>query len=48
MEHLVKHDVLDDESRHARMVEDAADYDGVVGGVVVAEAVAGSKISSRW
>ena len=41
MEHLVEHDVLDDEPRHARVIEDAADYDGVVGGVVVAEAVAG-------
>src|SRR6266404_7447218 len=41
VEHFVKHNVLNHKARHARMVEDAADHDGVVGGVVVAEAVAG-------
>ena len=41
MQHLVVDDVLDDVARHARVVEDPADDDGVVGGVVVAEAIAG-------
>src|SRR6266849_1062217 len=41
MKHLVEHDVLHHKTRHAGMVEDAADDDGVVGGVVVAETVAG-------
>ena len=40
MKHLVEDDVLDGEARHARMVEDAADNDSVVGGIVVAEPVA--------
>src|SRR5271163_2521721 len=41
MQHLVKDDVFDGVLRDAWMVEDAADDDGVVGGVVVAEAAAG-------
>ncbi len=41
VQHFVVEDVFDRVARHARMVEDAADDDGVVGGVVVAEAAAG-------
>ncbi len=41
MQHLVEQDVFDRVARHARAVEDAADDDGVVGRVVVAEAPAG-------
>ena len=37
----MKEDVFDRVARHARMVEDAADDDGIVGWVVVAEAAAG-------
>jgi len=41
MQHLVENDVFDGVTRHTRVVEDAADDDGVVGGIVVAEAAAG-------
>src|SRR5450631_1454094 len=41
VEHLVEENVFDRVARHARMVEDAADDDGVMGGVVVAKAAAG-------
>ena len=41
MQHLVEEDVFDSVSRDVRVVEDAADDDGVVRGVVVAEAAAG-------
>src|SRR5258708_6989958 len=41
MQHLVKQNVFDRVARHARMVEDAADNNGVVGGIVVAKAAAG-------
>src|ERR1039458_1138977 len=41
VEHFVVEDVLNGVARHARVVEDATDDDGVVGGVVVAETVAG-------
>jgi len=41
VKHFVEDDVLDHVARDARVVEDPADDDGVVGGVVVAEAVAG-------
>src|ERR1700687_5634414 len=40
MKHLVKQNVFDRVARHAWMVEDAANYNGVVGWVVVAEAAA--------
>ena len=41
VQHFVVEDVLDCVSGDARIVEDSADDDGVVGGVVVAEAAAG-------
>ena len=41
VQHFVVEDVLDDVAGDAWVVEDAADDDGVVGGVVVAEAIAG-------
>jgi len=41
VEHLVVEKVLDGAARGVRAVEDAADDDGVVGGVVVAEHAAG-------
>src|SRR5258708_2405258 len=41
MQHLVKHDVFDDEARHAGMIKDTADHDRVVRGIVVAEAIPG-------
>ena len=41
MQHLVKQDVFDGVAWDPWVVEDAADDDGVVGGVVVAEAAAG-------
>ena len=41
MQHLVEQNVFDGVARHAWVVEDAADDDGVVRGVVVAEAAAG-------
>src|SRR6266446_8001328 len=41
MQHLVEENVFDGVARHARMVEDAADDDGVVRWVVVAETAAG-------
>jgi hypothetical protein len=41
MKHFVKQNVFDRVSRHARVVEDAADDDGIVGRVIVAEAAAG-------
>ena len=41
MEHFVEEDVFHCVARHARVVEDAADDDGVVGGIVVAEAAPG-------
>ncbi len=41
MQHLVKKDVFDGVSRHARVIKDAADHDGVVGGIVVTEVAAG-------
>src|SRR5208282_792608 len=41
MQHLVEQDVFDGVAGHAWMVEDAADDDGVVGGIVVAETAAG-------
>jgi hypothetical protein len=41
MQHLVEEDVFDGVARHTRMVEDAADDDGIVRRVVVAEAAAG-------
>src|SRR4030081_3820831 len=40
VQHLVKQNVFDRIARHARAVEDAADDDGVVGRIVVAEATA--------
>src|SRR5580700_3013425 len=40
MQHLVKQDVFNGVSGHARVVEDAADHDGVVRRVVVPEAAA--------
>jgi len=40
MQHLVKENVFDGVLRHARMIEDAADDDGVVGGIVMAKAAA--------
>ena len=41
VQHLVEEDVFDGVARDARVVEDSADDDGVVRGVVVAEAAAG-------
>src|SRR3981081_1986771 len=41
VQHLVKQNVFDRVARHARAVEDAADDDGVVRGIIVAEAPAG-------
>ena len=41
MQHLVKQNVFDGVARHARMVEDTADHDGVVGRVVMPKAAAG-------
>jgi hypothetical protein len=41
MEHLVIHDVLDGGAGNAGMVEDTADYDGIMSRIVVAEAIAG-------
>src|ERR1700722_9170371 len=41
MQHLVEQDVFDGIARHPWVVEDAADDDGVVRGVVVAEAAPG-------
>ena len=41
MQHLVKQDVLDDVARDSGMVEDAADDNRVVGGIIVAQAIAG-------
>jgi len=41
MEHLVKQDVFNGVARHTRVVEDAADHDGVVRGIVMAETAAG-------
>jgi len=41
MKHFVKENVFHGVARHARMVEDAADNDGVVRRVVVAKAAAG-------
>jgi len=41
VQHFVVEDVLDGVTRHSRIVEDAADDDGIVGGIVVAEAAAG-------
>ena len=41
VKHFVKQNVFDRVLRHARTVEDAADDDGVVSGVVVAEAAPG-------
>jgi hypothetical protein len=41
VQHLVEQDVFDGVAGHARVVEDAADDDGVVRGIVVAEAAAG-------
>src|ERR1700730_11840694 len=41
MEHLVIHDVVDCAPRHPGMVEDTTHDDGIMGGIVVAEAVAG-------
>ena len=41
VEHFVVEDEFDGISRHVRVVEDAADDDGVVRGIVVAEAAAG-------
>ncbi len=41
MQHLVKQNVFDRITRHAGMVEDAADYDGIVRGIVVSETAAG-------
>ena len=41
VEHFVEEDVLDYVAGDSGVVEDSADDDGVVGGVVVAEAVAG-------
>ena len=42
VEHLVVEEVLDGAARSIRAVEDAADDDGVVGGVVVAQHAAGA------
>jgi hypothetical protein len=41
MQHLVIQEILDGTSRRVWAVEDAADDDGVVGGVVMAEHAAG-------
>jgi len=41
MQHLVINDVLDCVAGNSRLIEDAAHDDGIVGGIVVAEAVAG-------
>ena len=41
VQHLVEQDVFHRVAGHAWMVEDAADDDGVVGGIVVAETAAG-------
>src|SRR5258708_31682320 len=41
VQHLVEENVFDRVARHARMVEDAADDDGVVRRIVVPEAAAG-------
>lgn len=41
MKHFVENDVFDGIARDSRVVEDTAYDDGIVGGVVVAEAVAG-------
>ena len=41
MQHFMKEDVLDSIAWHARAVEDAADDDGVMRGIVMAEAGAG-------
>src|SRR5260370_36524858 len=41
VQHLVEEDVFNRVARHARVVEDAADDDGVVGRVIVAKAAAG-------
>src|SRR6266849_1804266 len=41
MQHLVEQNIFNSVSRHPRVVEDAADDNGVVGGIVVAKAAAG-------
>src|ERR1700674_3814 len=41
VQHFVVENVFDRVARYARVVEDAADHDGVVRGIVVAEAAAG-------
>jgi hypothetical protein len=41
MQHLVEENVFDGVARHARVVEDAADDDGIMGRVVVTETAAG-------
>src|SRR5882762_5483498 len=41
VQHLMEQDVFDCVARHARMVEDAADHDGIVRRIVVAKAAAG-------
>src|SRR5260370_23599024 len=41
MQHFVEDDVLDRVSGNLRVVEDPADHDGIVGGVIVAKAAAG-------
>ena len=42
MEHLVIDDVLDRRPRHAGMVEDTAHHNGVMGGIIVAQMIAGT------
>src|SRR4051812_13105399 len=37
VQHLVVDDVFENITRHARMIEDTADHDGVMGGFVVAK-----------
>jgi hypothetical protein len=40
VEHLVIHDVFDGETGNPGMIEDAAHHDGIVRGIIVAEAIA--------
>jgi hypothetical protein len=47
MQHLVVEDVLDYITRHAPVVKYPADDDGIVRGIVMAEAVAGVLVAPR-
>src|SRR5215469_12966947 len=41
LQHLMKYQILERVLRNTRVVENAAHHDGVVGGIIVAEAAAG-------